>query len=946
MPTFKPTPEFLGALIERIPEGFIHRSTLKKYVRIYGKQNAPAFEQALRDGLLGQENGYYFDPDRLNAAGVQELAQWSAPVFPTITDDGVLVDRPIHERLDERKRQLDNADAPDYVRIVRALESTPGYADFDSLTETSHDEQVIDDLVRVNVLGRIDDLVYDPLRIGPKTARRVVQLQAIQPVREGIHAYLEHQPGKTAPKETLDQRFGTDTVNQVLSLDGLTTFTVKLKVEPYQMLWVRAKGTDSKAAVAAAHDAVSIRDDAWQESLDQCGAVLRPDAVDGSTLREQVIARSYTVNRAAKRLALQPETIETATIDGIIHSFVDPEGHTRLPAAAVEEAVIDPEYGDLIASVEPVRVKDIATLSGVSYSTVRKRLRRAGLGGGGLQWGDVRGRWKLPDTYADFQTSLIEILEEKRRARIREIEERQRHVREQQEAERRRREELRARLVAAFPSWQHSGRHDQQIKLHVGPPNSGKTHDALDALVRAGSGWYLAPLRLLAFEIFDRLNQRGVPCNLLTGEEYIPIPGAQFTAATIEMFNPMDSGACVIIDEAQLLADADRGWAWTRALMEAEAPEIHVIAPLTARDLIVKLAGEAAIPCDVIEHQRLAPIKIAEKATPLENLEPRTILVAFSRRMVLHLKTELERMRRTVSVVYGSLPPEVRRKQADRFANGETEICVATDAVGMGLNLPADYVCFYEVEKFDGSTVRLLTPAEVQQIGGRAGRFGISKAGEIGSVTRRDLRFVRDLYYAEPEVLTHARVAPTVEDLEMIPGTLPEKLEQWASLQSIPETLRGAIKTTDLTERIELARMLTEEQVRQLGLEAAIRLINAPTRQSSRAYWLSCAQAIIAGRTMPLPPEAPSKVKNSRDLETTEICISCADIYLWLCSRREFHLNGGDDAQVRTARMEWSSRIDDALLQKIDTARRCSQCGRRLPRDHRYGVCNRCFSYR
>ncbi|NJR12542.1 hypothetical protein HC776_01250 [bacterium] len=279
------------------------------------------------------------------------------------------------------------------------------------------------------------------------------------------------------------------------------------------------------------------------------------------------------------------------------------------------------------------------------------------------------------------------------------------------------------------------------------------------------------PLRLLAFEIFDRLNQRGVPCNLLTGEEYIPIPGATITAATIEMFNPHSSGDVVIVDEAQMLADPDRGWAWTRAMMEAQAPEIHVIGPITIRTLVEQMAVSGDISLDIVEHERLAPIQVAEKPWMLEKLPSRTILVAFSRRMVLELKTKLERMKRTVSVVYGSLPPEVRRKQAERFAQGETDICIATDAVGMGLNLPADYVCFFEIEKFDGRANRRLTPSEVQQIGGRAGRFGISSAGEIGATNRHNLEVIRAQYYTPSEELTHARVAPTVDDLAMIPGS-------------------------------------------------------------------------------------------------------------------------------------------------------------------------------
>src|SRR5262249_32863571 len=161
------------------------------------------------------------------------------------------------------------------------------------------------------------------------------------------------------------------------------------------------------------------------------------------------------------------------------------------------------------------------------------------------------------------------------------------------------------------------------------------------------------------------------------------------------------------------------------------------------------------------------------------NLPPRTILVAFSRRRVLHLKTELEMHRRSVSVVYGNLPPEVRRRQADRFAEGQTEICVATDAGGMGLNLPARQVCFFELGKFDGKRMGVGGRGEVHQIGGGGGRYGLSKAGLVGAATRRGLRMLQQLYARSPDELTHARVAPAVEDLEMIPGTLAHRFAQW-----------------------------------------------------------------------------------------------------------------------------------------------------------------------
>jgi ATP-dependent RNA helicase SUPV3L1/SUV3 len=548
--------------------------------------------------------------------------------------------------------------------------------------------------------------------------------------------------------------------------------------------------------------------------------------------------------------------------------------------------------------------------------------------------------------YTTRKVEWIAAREEERAEERRQRDERRRTDRARRDEERRQREELRARLLAAFPAWQHSGRIDQQVILHIGPPNSGKTHNALDTLSIANSGWYLAPLRLLAFEIFDRLNQRGIRCNLLTGEEYIPVAGANVTAATIEMFDPTHSGDCVIIDEAQMLADPDRGWAWTRALMEAQAPDIYVIGPPNARDLIERLASAAAIPIQVIEHERLAPIEVAQETWPIEKLPNRTILVAFSRRMVLHLKTELEMRKRSVSVVYGNLPPEVRRRQADRFAAGQTEICVATDAVGMGLNLPADQVCFWELEKFDGKQMRMLTAAEAHQIGGRAGRYGLSKAGRVGATTKRGLKMLERLFATTPQELTHARVAPVVEDLALIPGSLAHRFAQWSELQSIPDSLRNVIRPADIDERIALARMLTDREVDQLGLEAAVKIVNAPTRDFSRDYWRLCTLAILAGESMPHPPEAPFIIENDRQLDQTEQSIACADIYLWLSRRPEFGQYAPDEIRIREMRTEWSMSIDAALLRRLDTLARCVNCHKPLPLGHRYSLCDNCYNQR
>ena len=696
-------------------------------------------------------------------------------------------------------------------------------------------------------------------------------------------------------------------------------------------------------AERAAIDAAS-EDEAWRRALALCGSRNREGVAPPKakvSAEQLVFVRSYSLKQAAKRVGVTADTLRKAAGELALDSFVDPRGKLRFPAQTLLPTAADPDLREMIAGYQLLRTSELRAALGMTPRRLDSRMREAGITPKGMTWRDVRGLWDLPETFAEF--SELRAAKEsggdrgqgkRRGSRARGRRKRQAEAR------------LRNRLIDAFPKWRSDYRDQQRLYIHIGEPNSGKTHDALEALKAAGSGWYLAPLRLLAYEVFDRLNGAGVACNLLTGEEYIPLEGARITAATIEMFNAAKSGACVIIDEAQMLADADRGWAWTRALMESAAPEMHIIGPPTARNLIAVLAEAAEIPCELAEHERLAPIALAERHFTLESLPASTILVAFTRQGVLDLKMKLERLGRTVSVVYGSLPPEVRRRQADRFAAGETEICVATDAVGMGLNLPADVVCFYEVEKFDGKNDRQLYPSEVRQIGGRAGRFGMSKTGLIAATNRQDLSLIRALYDQKPPELTFARVAPTADDLNLIPGSLAEQLAQWAELKSIPAELRAVITTADMDERIALAKMLSDADIKKLGLASALQLVNAPTRKATRPYWLDCAHMILEGYQIPLPQEAPAPINDGGDLEATEFSIACADIYLWLSRRKEFAGYCEAHQQAREERREWSLSIDEALLRNLNVARRCRTCGALLPSRHRYRICDKCFHSR
>jgi ATP-dependent RNA helicase SUPV3L1/SUV3 len=292
----------------------------------------------------------------------------------------------------------------------------------------------------------------------------------------------------------------------------------------------------------------------------------------------------------------------------------------------------------------------------------------------------------------------------------------------------------------------------RSVTLFVGPPNSGKTHAAFERLAQAHDGCYLAPLRLLALEGRDRLVGRGVACSLLTGEENVPAPGARVVSSTIEMLSTSKPVEVAVIDEAQMIFDASRGWAWTQAIVGVPANELLIICSayaVPAIENLLRLCGES---CTVRHFERKQHVELLHSRVSLHALKKGDAVVAFSRRDVLMLRDQIGAMGHPVSVIYGALPPEVRRREAERFAQGDTDVLVATDAIGMGLNLPIRRVIFSTMTKFDGEADRPLTESEVHQIAGRAGRYGMHEEGFAGVLKEAEpgaLHMLQELLHSE-----------------------------------------------------------------------------------------------------------------------------------------------------------------------------------------------------
>src|SRR3954449_4603029 len=266
----------------------------------------------------------------------------------------------------------------------------------------------------------------------------------------------------------------------------------------------------------------------------------------------------------------------------------------------------------------------------------------------------------------------------------------------------------------------------------LGPTNTGKTHLAIERMVAHSSGIIGLPLRLLAREVYNKVVDRvGVDAvALITGEEKIKPPNPCFWVSTVEAMPRDLDVAFVAIDEIQLGADFERGHVFTdRMLNRRGREETLVLGAATARPMVEKLLPGA----HVLTRPRLSQLFYAG-SKKITRLPHRSVIVAFSADEVYAIAELVKRQRGGAAVVIGALSPRTRNAQVALYQEGEVEYLVATDAIGMGLNLDVDHVAFASDRKFDGYQFRKLNPAELAQIAGRAGRA--TRDGSFGTTGR------------------------------------------------------------------------------------------------------------------------------------------------------------------------------------------------------------------
>uniref|UniRef100_UPI0013DBA4B2 helicase-related protein n=1 Tax=Sphingorhabdus sp. Alg239-R122 TaxID=2305989 RepID=UPI0013DBA4B2 len=338
------------------------------------------------------------------------------------------------------------------------------------------------------------------------------------------------------------------------------------------------------------------------------------------------------------------------------------------------------------------------------------------------------------------------------------------------------------------------------ITAVLGPTNTGKTHLAIERMCGHSSGAIGFPLRLLAREVYDRVRaiKGDHQVALVTGEERIVPPGARWFLATMESL-PMERDLAFMgIDEAQLGADPERGHVFTDRMLHARGrEETMVMGSETLRPMVDALEPDA----EIITRPRFSTLSYAG-VKKLSRLPPRSAIVAFSVEEVYAVAEMLRRFRGGAAVVMGALSPHTRNKQVEMFQNGEVDYLVATDAIGMGLNMDVDHIAFASLRKFDGRKQRRLHPHEIAQIAGRAGRhqrdgtFG-TLAGERADneLLPEEVEAVEEHRFAPLSQLYWRESGPRMTSLETLLADL-ERKPQRGELRAAPETVDLAVLRT------------------------------------------------------------------------------------------------------------------------------------------------------
>lgn len=471
--------------------------------------------------------------------------------------------------------------------------------------------------------------------------------------------------------------------------------------------------------------------------------------------------------------------------------------------------------------------------------------------------------------------------------------------------------------------------------LHVGETNTGKTHASIERLMEVETGVYLAPLRLLALEIQDKLNSENISCSLLTGEEEDIISYAGHVSSTIEKLQLGTPYDVFVIDEAQMIADKQRGWAWTRAIIGVMAPEVHICMAPEAKDVIIKLIKDCNDTYEVIEHKRDTELIFEDKKFDLnKDVKPGDALVVFGKKKALAVSAQLLNNNIKTSIIYGSLPYSTRKKQFERFLDGETEVIVCTDAIGMGVNLPIKRIVFLETRKYDGVSLRKLNVSEIKQIAGRAGRKGIYNKGYVATMS--DPNLIRDALKAKTKKIEKCFIGIPDSILE-INIDLVDALKTWSTMP-----VKGYYEKSDVTTIIYLLNRLKKLNI-EASKEELLKMATIPFEENNKAVcalWEEYCKMYSSGAVNLKKPVLKKNVSSKKELDELECYYKSLELNYSFGKNFNMMIN---NRYIAMEKEDTANRINELLLTNLlDHERVCINCGKKLSWDYPSERCRAC----
>ncbi|KAH8414317.1 hypothetical protein KR215_002993 [Drosophila sulfurigaster] len=474
----------------------------------------------------------------------------------------------------------------------------------------------------------------------------------------------------------------------------------------------------------------------------------------------------------------------------------------------------------------------------------------------------------------------------------------------------------------------------RKIVFHSGPTNSGKTYHAMERYLSAKSGVYCGPLKLLATEVYNKANERGTPCDLVTGEErkfgISENSPANHVACTVEMTSVNTPYEVAVIDEIQQIRDPQRGWAWTRAFLGLIADEVHVCGEAGALGLLQKICETTGETVEVHRYDRLTELTVEDSALgSLDNVMPGDCIVCFSKHDIYTVSREIEARGKEVAVIYGGLPPGTKLAQAAKFNDPENscKVMVATDAIGMGLNLSIRRIIFYSLVKPTMNEkgereIDTISISSALQIAGRAGRFKTQwEHGYVTAFKSEDLVTLRRLLSQTPEPLKQAGLHPTADQIELYAYHLPNSslsnlMDIFVNLCTVDDSLYFMCNIEDFKFLAEMIQHVP------LPLRARYVFCCAPINRKMPfvcSMFLKIARQYSRNepitfdfikRNCNLPLKLP---KTILDLVHLEAVFDVMDLYLWLSYR--FMDIFPEAARVRDAQKELDEIIQQGVFQ-------------------------------